>query len=68
MSGVKMGDVPTEFIFVSNVPCETYCHSCGQLRLWCKSEKPVMCGNCGAVTIEVDTVGSERFSKLRGLK
>lgn len=46
-------------------PCETYCHACRQLRLWAKLEKPAACGNCGSTEIEVDVVGSERFSCLR---
>ncbi len=55
----------TEFVFLSSEPCETFCHACGQLRLWCKTERPTACGNCGSVHIEVDAVGSERLTSLR---
>jgi len=44
---------------------ETYCYDCRQLRLWCRPEKPVACGNCGSSEIEVDEVDSPRLSKLR---
>jgi hypothetical protein len=47
-------------------PCETYCHACKQLRLWAKRERPAACGNCGSASIEVDVVGSEHFSRLKG--
>lgn len=45
--------------------CETFCHACGQLRLWLHPEKPTICGNCGSTAIEVDKRNSERLEKLR---
>ncbi len=34
----------TEFVFIQGTPQETYCHACGQLRLWCRPERPAACG------------------------
>lgn len=59
-----------EIVILASVvkPCETYCHGCKHLRLWAKPERPTACGNCGSTEIEVDVVGSEHFSSLKGIK
>ena len=49
----------------SNSACETFCHTCGQLRLWLKPKDPTACGNCGSNNIDIDNVNSERLRKLR---
>jgi hypothetical protein len=45
--------------------CETFCHACGQFRLWLKPEDPTACGNCGSTRIDIDDINSERLEKLR---
>ena len=58
--------MPTELLIVQTKhACETFCHKCGQLRLWLKPEKPIACGNCGSDNIEVDDVNSARLEALR---
>ena len=37
--------------------CETFCDSCGSLRLWLRKEYPKACGNCGAPDPLVGGVG-----------
>ena len=54
-----------EFIFISGTPCEVYCHTCGQLRLWCKPEKPTRCGNCASDRIDIDRVNSPQLAAMR---
>jgi len=44
---------------------ETFCSSCGQLRLYCKREPPRACGACGSAEIQVGPVGSEVLTELR---
>lgn len=38
--------------------CETFCDSCGQLRLWVRREYPKSCGACGAPDPLVGGLGS----------
>jgi hypothetical protein len=45
--------------------CETFCHSCGQLRLWLRPEPPKACGNCGSTNIEIGEIDSERLTRLK---
>ena len=46
-------------------PKEYYCHDCKQLRLWLRNEALERCGNCNSINITIDTVNSEKLSKLR---
>lgn len=55
----------TEYVFVSGDSCETFCKSCGQLRLWGKPEKPTGCGNCGSSDFVVGPVLGAELPKLR---
>lgn len=44
--------------------CEYFCHTCGQLRLSLKPERPTTCGNCASERIDVDKLGTERLTLL----
>ena len=45
---------------------EYFCHGCGQLRLWLRSENPPTgCTHCGSEAIECERPGSERLGALR---
>ena len=59
--------MPEAVLILSNIgePRETFCHDCGQLRLWLKREEPAACGNCASHNIEVGLVGSDYLGKLR---
>lgn len=54
-----------EFVFVRGDSCETFCRSCGQLRLWAKPEKPEACGNCQSPDIVIGPLLGDELPKLR---
>lgn len=45
--------------------CETFCHDCGQLRLWLKGVKAEACAGCGSKNIETDVINGTRLPLLR---
>jgi hypothetical protein len=56
----------TEVVIVGSLEAvETFCPSCGQLRLYCKREPPRACGGCGAGNIRVGPVGSDELTELK---
>lgn len=44
---------------------ETFCHDCGQLRLWLKGETPTCCGNCKSNNIIVGELNSDELTKAK---
>lgn len=45
--------------------CETFCNTCGDLRLWCRPEEPLACGGCGASSPVTGPVGGSDLPRLR---
>lgn len=50
---------------VYDTTCETFCHDCGQLRLWARPDPVKACGNCGSARIETGLIGCEWLDGLR---
>lgn len=60
-----MSDGYVELLVVPADSVETFCSSCGQLRLWAKGGRPSACGHCGSSAIEVEPLNGERLPALR---
>ncbi len=48
-----------------NPQCETFCKTCGDLRLWCRPEPPLACGGCGAPSPLVGEIGGDDLPRAR---
>lgn len=57
--------IVTEYVFVSGDSCETFCRSCGQLRLWAKPEQPTACGHCNSADIVIGPLFGDELNRLR---
>jgi hypothetical protein len=67
MKVVKGGIMFVDVVMVPGIEpmCETFCKVCGDLRLWCRPEKPLACGGCGAPGPMIGPIGGEELSRLR---
>jgi hypothetical protein len=56
----------TEYVWMQGTPCEVFCASCGQLRLWARTaDRPERCGGCDSRSITVGSLMSTELAAMR---